>query len=150
MFISSWYFAIGAIALAAGVYKYIEFKGAEKEWGDGIRGLAMSAARYALHRLEEGPPHVKNWRPQLLLLVQVDDNLKPCHKRMLTFASQLKAGKGLTLISTVLEGKLEERFADAQAAKQEIVSALQTEKIKGFVDVIVARDVVEGLCHALV
>ena len=35
---------------------------AEKEWGDGIRGLAMSAARYALHRLEEGPPHVKNWR----------------------------------------------------------------------------------------
>ena len=35
---------------------------AEKEWGDGIRGLAMSAARYSLHKLEEGPPHVKNWR----------------------------------------------------------------------------------------
>ena len=35
---------------------------AEQEWGDGLRGLAMSAARYALLRLEEGPPHVKNWR----------------------------------------------------------------------------------------
>lgn len=35
---------------------------AEKEWGDGIRGLSLSAARYALMRLEEGPPHTKNWR----------------------------------------------------------------------------------------
>lgn len=35
---------------------------AEKEWGDGIRGLSLSAARFALLRLEEGPPHTKNWR----------------------------------------------------------------------------------------
>lgn len=35
---------------------------AEKEWGDGIRGLSLSAARFALMRLEEGPPHTKNWR----------------------------------------------------------------------------------------
>ena len=35
---------------------------AEKEWGDGIRGLSLNAARYALMRLEEAPPHTKNWR----------------------------------------------------------------------------------------
>jgi hypothetical protein len=35
---------------------------AEKEWGDGIRGLAMSAARYSLLRVQQGPPHTKNWR----------------------------------------------------------------------------------------
>lgn len=35
---------------------------AEKEWGDGIRGLSLSGARYALLRLEVGPPHTKNWR----------------------------------------------------------------------------------------
>lgn len=35
---------------------------AEKEWGDGIRGISLSAARFALMRLEEGPPHTKNWR----------------------------------------------------------------------------------------
>lgn len=35
---------------------------AEKEWGDGLRGLGLSAARYALLNLEEGPVHTKNWR----------------------------------------------------------------------------------------
>jgi len=66
---------------------------AEKEWGDGIRGLAMSAARFALLRLEEGPPHVKNWRPQLLVLLKIGDNLEPKYRKLLTFAGQLKAGE---------------------------------------------------------
>lgn len=44
---------------------------AEKEWGDGIRGLSLSAARYALLRLEEGPPHTKNWRCVLSLNTQL-------------------------------------------------------------------------------
>ena len=65
---------------------------AEKEWGDGIRGLSMSAARYALLKLEEGPPHVKNWRPQLLILHKVDSDDKPSCTKLLTFSSQLKAG----------------------------------------------------------
>ncbi|KTG44319.1 hypothetical protein cypCar_00009581 [Cyprinus carpio] len=62
MFICSWYYAIVAMGIASCIYKYIEFRGAEKEWGDGIRGLSLSAARFALMRLEEGPPHTKNWR----------------------------------------------------------------------------------------
>jgi len=52
----------------------------------------MSAARFALLRLEEGPPHVKNWRPQLLILLELDDNLEPKYRKMLTFSSQLKEG----------------------------------------------------------
>lgn len=107
MFISSWYYAIVAMAIAGCIYKYIEYRGwapsfsrpidfaaiskmpnqfppvffsffflfccvtcnlprvhsrAEKEWGDGIRGLSLNAARFALIRLEEAPPHTKNWR----------------------------------------------------------------------------------------
>lgn len=65
---------------------------AEKEWGDGIRGLALSAARYSLLRLEDGPPHTKNWRPQLLILAKPTEELAPKYKKLLTFAAQLKAG----------------------------------------------------------
>jgi len=57
----------------------------------------MSAARFALLRLEEGPPHVKNWRPQLLILLKLDDRLEPKYRKMLTFSSQLKEGVFLFL-----------------------------------------------------
>ncbi|GFY59242.1 solute carrier family 12 member 6 [Trichonephila inaurata madagascariensis] len=91
MFISSWYYALASMALAGLIYKYIEFMGAEKEWGDGIRGLALSAARYSLLRLEEGPPHTKNWRPQILVLCKLNADLVPKHRKLIAFASQLKA-----------------------------------------------------------
>jgi hypothetical protein len=67
---------------------------AEKEWGDGLRGLALSAARFSLLRLEEGPPHTKNWRPQILVLSKLDQRLTVKYKRLFSLASQLKAGKG--------------------------------------------------------
>ena len=66
---------------------------AEKEWGDGIRGLALSAARYSLLRLEEGPPHTKNWRPQIIILSKLTVDMLPKYRKLLTFAAQLKAGK---------------------------------------------------------
>ena len=67
---------------------------AEKEWGDGLRGLALSAARFSLLRLEDGPPHTKNWRPQILILSKLDSKLNVKYKRLFSVASQLKAGKG--------------------------------------------------------
>ncbi|KAL8176455.1 UNVERIFIED_CONTAM: hypothetical protein K2H54_034777, partial [Gekko kuhli] len=118
MFISSWYYAIIAMVIAGMIYKYIEFQGAEKEWGDGIRGLSLSAARFALLRLEEGPPHTKNWRPQLLVLLKLDEDLHVKHARLLTFASQLKAGKGLTIVGTVMVGNFLECYSEALAAEQ--------------------------------
>jgi hypothetical protein len=35
---------------------------AEKAWGEGLKGLNLSAARYALLRIDDKPPHTKNWR----------------------------------------------------------------------------------------
>uniref|UniRef100_A0A8C6R6K4 Solute carrier family 12, member 6 n=1 Tax=Nannospalax galili TaxID=1026970 RepID=A0A8C6R6K4_NANGA len=118
MFISSWYYAIVAMVIAGMIYKYIEYQGAEKEWGDGIRGLSLSAARFALLRLEEGPPHTKNWRPQLLVLLKLDEDLHVKHPRLLTFASQLKAGKGLTIVGSVIVGNFLENYGEALAAEQ--------------------------------
>lgn len=125
-----------------------------KEWGDGIRGLSLNAARYALIRLEEAPLHTKNWRwpfltstqdhsnfntkmclrcfsstrhifyyyffcrPQLLVLCKLNSDLKVKHPRLLSFTSQLKAGKGLTIVGSVLEGTYMTRKADAIAGEQ--------------------------------
>ncbi|XP_010739215.1 solute carrier family 12 member 4 [Larimichthys crocea] len=149
MFISSWYYAIVAMGIAGMIYKYIEYQGAEKEWGDGIRGLSLSAARYALLRLEVGPPHTKNWRPQLLVLLKLDEDLHVKYPRLLTFASQLKAGKGLTIVGSVVQGNFLDSYGEMQAAEQAIKNMMEIERVKGFCQVVVASKVREGVVHLI-
>ncbi|CAK9808493.1 Solute carrier family 12 member 6 [Anthophora plagiata] len=145
MFMTSWYYALLAMGMASCIYKYIEYHGAEKEWGDGIRGLALSAARYSLLRLEEGPPHTKNWRPQILILAKLTDDLVPKYRKLFAFASQLKAGKGLTICVSCISGDYIQNTGQTLAAKVNLRKTIGEEKVKGFVDVLVAKDVVDGL-----
>ncbi|XP_031562034.1 solute carrier family 12 member 6-like [Actinia tenebrosa] len=151
MFISSWYYALVAMIIAAAVYKYIEFQGAKKEWGDGIRGLNLSAARYSLMRLEEGPTHTKNWRPEILILCKLNEGYQPQSPRLLSLASQLKKGRGLSVVGSVLEGSFtyEQRAKDVQSAKEILRQNMNDEKVKGFMKVITAEDVKEGISYLI-
>jgi potassium/chloride transporter 4/5/6 len=54
----------------------------------------------------------------VLVLVKLDDDFKPCSNRLLSFSSQLKAGKGLTLVSSVLQAEFKNSFGEVSAAKQ--------------------------------
>ena len=67
------------ISIITHVYVYSR---AEKEWGDGVSGLSLQAARYSLLQLEEKPLHTKNWRPQMLILVKLKDNLILSHPKV--------------------------------------------------------------------
>uniref|UniRef100_A0A8C2ARZ5 Solute carrier family 12 member 7a n=1 Tax=Cyprinus carpio TaxID=7962 RepID=A0A8C2ARZ5_CYPCA len=141
MFVSSWYYAFVVILFSGCIYKYIEYRGAEKEWGDGIRGLSLNAAQYALIKLEEAPPHTKNWRPQLLVLLKLDSDLGVKHPCLLSFTSQLKAGKGLTIVCSVLEG--------TYMARENIKAAMAKEKTKGFCHVVVSSNQRDGFSHLI-
>uniref|UniRef100_A0A3Q0RNH3 Solute carrier family 12 member 6 n=1 Tax=Amphilophus citrinellus TaxID=61819 RepID=A0A3Q0RNH3_AMPCI len=140
MFISSWYYAIVAMVIAGMIYKYIEYHGY----------VAMEiAARYALLRLEEGPPHTKNWRPQLLVLLKLDEDAHVKSPRLLTFASQLKAGKGLTIVGTVVSGNYLQTYGEALAAEQTLKHLMDKERVKGFCQCIVAQKPREGISHMI-
>uniref|UniRef100_A0A6B2E4U6 Putative amino acid transporter n=1 Tax=Phlebotomus kandelakii TaxID=1109342 RepID=A0A6B2E4U6_9DIPT len=147
MFMTSWYFALIAMGMAVLIYKYIEYRGAEKEWGDGIRGMSLTNARYAMLRLEDGEPHTKNWRPQILILAKMTDDLTPKYRKLLSFASQLKAGKGLAICVSVMSGDFAKNSGEATAAKLSLKKIMEEEKVKGFCDVLIARNIPDGLCH---
>ncbi|KAF0047396.1 hypothetical protein F2P81_001029, partial [Scophthalmus maximus] len=117
---------------------------AVKEWGDGIRGLSLNAARYALIRLEEAPLHTKNWRPQLLVLCKLDSDLAVKHPRLLSFTTQLKAGKGLTIVCSVLEGTYMTRGNNAKTGEQNLKAAMAAERTKGFSHVVVSSNLRDG------
>ncbi|CAB3406768.1 unnamed protein product [Caenorhabditis bovis] len=107
MFSTHWDYAIVACLLCLAIYKYVEWKGAKKEWGDGIRGLALTTAQYSLMKIEDKNPHPKNWRPQLLLLFSMQwskEIIDVRYLNLLNLASQLKAGKGLSVVTAFLKG----------------------------------------------
>jgi len=149
MFMTSWYFALIAFGIAGVVYKYIEYRGAEKEWGDGLRGLALSAARFSLLRLEDGPPHTKNWRPQILILAKLDSTMNVKHRRLFTLASQLKAGKGLTVGASVVEGIFGMKSGESQAARLSLKQVLESEDVKGFPEVVVGESINRCIGHLI-
>ncbi|XP_075442477.1 solute carrier family 12 member 7 isoform X2 [Ascaphus truei] len=149
MFICSWYYALVAMLIAGCIYKYIEYRGAEKEWGDGIRGLSLNAARYALLRVEHGTTHTKNWRPQVLVFLKLDSGQNVKHPRLLSLTSQLKAGKGLTIVGSVLQGTYLDKNIDAQKGEENIKTLMATEKTKGFCQLVVSSSLRDGMSHLI-
>ncbi len=115
----------------------------------------MSAARYALLKLEESPPHVKNWRPQLLLLSKCNkvntnekqENYTIEHANAFAFAAQLKAGKGLFVCANVLSGDFLEKTEDAKECKKLLKNTMNHFKVKGFADTLISQNVEQGLSH---
>ncbi|GMR39091.1 hypothetical protein PMAYCL1PPCAC_09286 [Pristionchus mayeri] len=101
MFASDWKKALIACVLTFSIYKYVEWKGAKREWGDGIRGLALTTAQYSLLKVEDKDPHPKNWRPQLMLMLTSDWKDKEVTDNrivsLINLAAQLKAGQGLAI-----------------------------------------------------
>lgn len=97
-----------------------------------------------------GPPHTKNWRPQLLCLVKLTpETLDVKSYKLLTIASQLKAGKGLTLVNSVLEGNFETDSGISLTARQSLKHSMDKEKVKGFAEIVISKDVTQGLSHCI-
>jgi len=65
-------------------------------------------------------------RPQLLVLLNLDTELSVKYPRLLSFTTQLKAGKGLTIVASVLEGTYLTKDTEAKQAEQVCVCVRET------------------------
>ncbi|XGW28787.1 hypothetical protein V3C99_008520 [Haemonchus contortus] len=145
MFSTHWDYALVSIFLCVLIYKYVEWKGAKKEWGDGIRGLALTTAQYSLMKIEDKDPHPKNWRPQLLLLFSMPwakELVDVRYLNLLNLASQLKAGKGLTVVTSFLRGSL--NSPDDRKRAEQIKSRMDFDmnqvRLRGFAKTLVNEE----------
>lgn len=72
-------------------------------------------------------------RPQILMLAKLDEQLIPRYPNMFAFASQLKAGKGLIIAASVLEGDYLEKVGEVAAAKQVVTNTARYQAILFYV-----------------
>ncbi|KAJ3120349.1 hypothetical protein HK098_004672 [Nowakowskiella sp. JEL0407] len=77
MFMISWYSSLIALVVLGIAYKYIEYRGARVQWGDGFQALNLQIAQRNLINLQresglfDSSIHVKNWRPQIIAIVDI-------------------------------------------------------------------------------
>ena len=105
------------------------------------------SARYSLLRLEGQAIHTKNWRPQLLVFCRLDEDMHPVHPQLFAFASQLKAGRGLTVFATILEGDFLNCHQEVKNANNALRQHMEIENMKGFTEALVASDALTGMNH---
>lgn len=55
------------------------------------------------------------------------------------------SGKGLTICASVIGGDYTRSYGEAMAAKQSLGKTMEEERVKGFAEILVAKDVSEGL-----
>lgn len=88
------------------LYVYTKKQRAQKEWGDvgnAIRYVIANSTLKALAATQFTDFHAKNWRPQLLIVVDTDIYCNPANLHVLSLASQLKhGGGGVHIVTSVV------------------------------------------------
>jgi potassium/chloride transporter 4/5/6 len=88
----------------------------------------------------DGAVHAKNWRPQLLLFLDIDSKGNPKTPELLSLAGQMKLGRGLLLAVGLLKGDPAEEMERAAEAQRVLSMHLEDENIEGFAEVSVCAD----------
>jgi len=135
----SWYTAIVAISLCVILYGYIKSQGAVRDWGDVTQGFLYNVASHALTALEDSDDfHAKNWRPQILTILDIDEDGYPCEKHLLSLAAQLKKGNGLNMLLSIVEGSILDPKVNAQIHRATMVlkNEAENQDMHGYVSIL--------------
>ncbi|XP_076188217.1 solute carrier family 12 member 7-like [Aptenodytes patagonicus] len=88
-------------------------------------------------------------QPQLLVLLNLDSEQLVKHPRLLSFTSQLKAGKGLTIVGSVLQGIFLDKCTETQKAEENVKALMGVEKTKGFCQIVVSPNFRDGISYLI-
>ena len=132
---------------------YIRKQQVEKDWGDSIAGIRFDIAREQLMELTEKSTriyHPKNWRPQLLVLLKLDEHGNPARSELLTFAAMLKKGRGLLMTLGLIKGNLCHDAKKVERFTECVRLHMREHTLEGFPHVLVYEDgVMEAMATAL-
>ena len=110
-----------AISVLFAIYQYLKRTAGPARWADSRRSYHLQLVREHLLAAAKEGEHPRDWRPQLLAF----SNHPNRRKQLLTFASWIHGGSGLTTAVRVLEGegaKMIKLQTEAEAELQRDIS----------------------------
>lgn len=116
MFAVSPLWALVAMLFCSIVFIYAAHHSHQVKWGDGFQGMKFQLARNILMKMDL-KQHTKNWRPMLLCVtgasIDTNNEVQIEDPEILSFASQLQGGQGITIVGGVVCSKNGDIFSDA-------------------------------------
>ncbi|EDV26617.1 uncharacterized protein TRIADDRAFT_54806 [Trichoplax adhaerens] len=133
MFVINWWAALITIAVVIGLYKYIDYSKPVVNWGSSGHARQYINALDAAYKLNTTVSHVKNFRPQCLVLCGIPSERLPLVK----FASNFTNNYGLLICGNVMQEKSNTDMKDQY-------KILQENKIKAVVTTVTSTDFILG------
>uniref|UniRef100_A0A915AEU1 Amino acid permease/ SLC12A domain-containing protein n=1 Tax=Parascaris univalens TaxID=6257 RepID=A0A915AEU1_PARUN len=146
MFIISWVFALIIFAFFFLVFVYMNHRHVEVNWGSSIQANTYRIALTSLLKLSNVEEHVKNYRPQILLMT----GNPAARSTLLDFAYSITKDNSLLIAAHVVPyAPCERLFAIVRRLDVQITAWLLANKIKAFYLPFANENVRSGAQHLL-
>uniref|UniRef100_H2XTN7 Solute carrier family 12 member 2 n=1 Tax=Ciona intestinalis TaxID=7719 RepID=H2XTN7_CIOIN len=141
MFVIKWWAALITIIIVVALYKYVDYKKPDVNWGSSTQAYTYTQALNHTLKLSSVDDHVKNFRPQLMVLTG-----SPKHRpALLHIASQITKNVSLMVCANVkiTQGK----FTSRNLMKENELNQkwLKSQHIKAFYSSVSASKLTEGV-----
>jgi potassium/chloride transporter 4/5/6 len=89
--------------------------------------------------------HVKNWKPQLLVLGYLDEEGAPKQPGLIALINQLKKGNGLNIFGTcIVDAETKENYTKAKLASHKLHGYFRQKRMEVFSKVVLSKDLRKG------
>lgn len=130
MFIMNWATALFTFALILALYIFIYYRKPDVNWGSSTQAQTYKTALSAVMRLNQVQEHVKNYRPQILVLTGCPSNRPP----LIDFAYSITKKLSLMVCGHVIKGNLSQRLR--MAYTKQAYQWLHKRKVKAFYNLV--------------
>ncbi|KAK5976579.1 hypothetical protein GCK32_011629, partial [Trichostrongylus colubriformis] len=137
MFVMSWPTTLFTCMFFFAVYTFIRHLKPDVNWGTSTTATTYKHALNGVMKLTKDEPHVKNYRPQVLVLCGAPHERSP----LIQLAASITRGASLLICGNVIHERSVEEFGKQLATARKIEEMSQA---------IIRRQRIKGICKAVV
>nr|XP_006114792.1 solute carrier family 12 member 3 [Pelodiscus sinensis] len=141
MFLLTWWAALIAISIVVFLLGYVLYKKPEVNWGSSVQAGSYNLALNYSVGLNEVNEHIKNYRPQCLVLTG-PPNFRPA---LVDFVGTFTKNLSLMICGNVLIGLCKQKMSESRLTSNGHMKWLTKRKIKAFYTDVVADDLRSGV-----
>ncbi len=134
-----------AAVVIAGVFGVLTHRRLQTTWGDMRSGMWFALTRSALLRFQRSHRHHRNWRPVILVLA----GNPQARIRLVEFAQEIEARKGLLFLAQVVTGDCEKLLPRHDSFQQPLESFITRHHLSAVAKTVVADDFEHGVLTLL-